>query len=89
MNTILISGTSKSIPIKSKIGVSFKVEYNIIIWASKEGDQLQFVTAKDGLVNCEYGDLWSAAKEIVSAYFKEPLFNDGAYTTFLDHLITV
>jgi len=88
MNTILISGTCKTVPVKvSRTTTGFKVVYNVNIWASLENTQLQFITYKDNVLLCGHGDLWQLAKDVVSNYFKEEKIRDGAYTQYLEHLI--
>lgn len=87
MNTILITGTAQTIPVKiSPKTTGFKVEYDIYIWGANECQQLQLITCKKETM-CGYGDLWNMAKNKAASYFNEPLFNDGAYTQYLDHLI--
>jgi hypothetical protein len=86
MNTILITGTAKTIPVKiSHISNGFKVVYDVIIWASLEGEQLQFITSTQQTL-CGYGDLWQLAKTKVCSYFDTSILQDGAYTQYLDHL---
>ena len=90
MNTILITGTAKTIPYKiSACTTGFKVQYDVHIWASKEGEQLQFITSKYEWLLRGHGDLWALVKVKVREYFKMPKFDDGAYTQFLDHLIII
>jgi len=79
MNTILITGTCKT--------EGNKVNYNVNIWAAKEGEQIQLITWKSVQL-ADYSFLWVLAKSNVMAYFgNDAKFDDGAYTTFLDHLI--
>jgi hypothetical protein len=81
MNTILITGTAKS--------EGNKVSYNVNIWASKEGEQIQLITWQSMLLD-GYNTLWSYAKGKVCGYFgNDHKFDDGAYTTFLDQLIMI
>jgi hypothetical protein len=81
MNTILISGTYQSI--------GNMINYDVFIWASKEGEQIQFVTSKF-LPLDNYTTLWALAKANVISYFgNDAKFDDGAYTQFLDHLTPV
>lgn len=80
MRTILISGTSRP----AELGV----HYSVFIWAAQEGEQIQFITAK-GLVINGYTELWALAKSCVLSYFGDELFLDGAYTQYLDHLISI
>lgn len=80
MNTILITGTAKCNSIN-------KVEYDVTIWASRDGEQIQYIRPIDKVLD-NYSQLWDVAKDSVTKYFEEPLFKDGAYTRFLDHLIT-
>ena len=81
MNTILITGTCKS------EGTS--VNYNVNIWAAKEGEQIQLITWQSAQL-ADYGVLWALAKSKVISYFGNDVkFDDGAYTTYLDHLITL
>lgn len=90
MNTIMITGTAKTMPVNtSPICVSFKVEYDVNIWASKQGEQLQFISSKK-LTLCGYNDLWRLAKSnVISLLGDDAKFDDGAYTQFLDHLIMI
>lgn len=82
MNTILITGTAQPI-------IGGKVDYNVNIWASKEGEQIQFVKYSS-LQIAGYSTLWAYAKSIVISYFgNETKFDDGAYTQFLDHLTII
>lgn len=80
MNTILITGmahTENNQP---------DVFYKVNIWASKEGEQIQFIQSLD-LRLSGYSELWHQAKYIASSYFGgNNKFDDGAYTQFLDHI---
>lgn len=80
MNTILISGTAT--PLRNR-----NTLYGINIWAAKEGEQIQLITYKT--FECRgYDYLWSFAKSNVMSYFgNDAKFDDGAYTTYLDHLV--
>lgn len=79
MNTILISGTAKST-------VTGQVEYDCIIWASKEGEQIQYIRNIDKIL-ANYSALWAMAKANVISYFgNDNKFDDGAYTQYLDHI---
>jgi len=81
MNTILITGTAKP--------EGSKVNYNVNIWASKEGEQIQFVKSQSMEIS-GYSTLWAYAKSIVISYFgNDAKLDDGAYTQFLDHLIII
>lgn len=83
MNTILITGACDVCPITGK------VNYNVNIWASKEGEQIQLITYLEPVLD-DYSDLWKLAKQKVMSYFKDNTkFDDGAYTQYLDHLILV
>lgn len=79
-NTILISGFYKNI--------DNKVDYNIIIWAHQEGEALEFITAKN-IVTSGYDELWKEAKNTVVKYYDNHYFHDGAYTNYLDHIISI
>lgn len=80
MHTILISGTFKS--------VDKGVEYDINIWASSKGESIMLVVSRK-LTLSGYTDLWRQAKGLVSAYFDNAKFTDGARTQYLDHLIKI
>lgn len=83
MNTILITGVCEFCQITGKIN------YDVNIWASKEGHQIQLVTSVEILLD-NYSDLWKMAKQKVMSYFKDNTkFDDGAYTQYLDHLTIV
>lgn len=79
MNTILITGTAKSVSMS-------EVEYDVFIWASQHGGELKLVKPYK-VTNAGYNELWSDAKDIAAGFFLNPSFEDGAYTQFLDHLI--
>lgn len=79
MNTILITGTARSLNQKD-------VKYDVWIWGALAGQPLQLITTKE-VVNGGYNDIWKLAKDTAEAYLKEPRLQDGAYTQFLDHLI--
>jgi len=80
-NTIMITGTVK-------ITQPNYVRYDVIIWGSQVGEQIQYITSIT--LDCnDYNDLWKAAKEIVSVYKQNNKFYDGAYTAYLDHLIRI
>lgn len=82
MNTILITGTAK-------MTASNNVEYDVILWASKEGEQLQVIRTYDTIFR-NHSELWKKSKIDVSYYFgKSFKFYDGAYTQYLDHLILI
>lgn len=88
MNTILISGTAQTLPVKiSRITTGFKVMYKVNIYGSVNNSPIQYITEKEVLL-CGYGDLWTIAKNCAKDYFNEDKFLDGAYTQYLDHLIT-
>lgn len=87
MRTILISGTAQTKPYRiSNCSTGFKVQYNVWIWAARENEPIQLVKTLDVLL-CGHGDLWTIAKAIAHGYFNDEKFEDGAYTTYLDHLI--
>lgn len=85
MNTILITGTVKTIGKPSVNGVDFNTEYDVQLWGSREGEQIQFLRPIDKVLS-GYNDLWKLAKETASKYFESDKFQDGAYTQFLDHI---
>lgn len=80
MNTILITGTAKM--------NGNHVNYDVYIWASKEGDQIQMITNFKSTFD-GYMDLWKEAKERAVNYLHEPRMDDGAYTQFLDHITII
>lgn len=82
----MITGIAKQIGKPTINGIEFSVEYDVNIWAAKDGQQIEFITSKKQVLP-NYNHLWDMAKDKVVNYYKEPLFNDGAYTTYLDHLI--
>ena len=89
MKTILITGTAKTTSVKiSNLTTSFKVQYDMNIWAANDTEQIQLITYFDKLL-CGYGDLITEAKNIAAKYFNDELFKDGAYTTYLEHLILI
>lgn len=82
MNTILISGTCKA-------EGPHHFRYNVNVWASKEGEQIQLITWQSLLFD-NYSTLWAYAKSKVMGYFdNNAKFDDGAHTQFLDHLILI
>lgn len=81
MNTILISGTVNS--------YGNQVQYNVHIYAAKEGEQIQFVSSVDNGILFDYNELWRKAKNICAVYLDDNKLKDGAYTQFLDHLIKI
>lgn len=86
MNTILITGSAKSLPIKKANETSYKVIYSVMIWAAQEGKQIELITMRQETLN-GYDDLWQLAKRKTADYFKNEIFLDGAYTSYLDNLI--
>lgn len=81
MNTILISGTCKM--------EGNKVQYNVNIWASKQGEQIELITWQTALLS-GHPVLWTLAKsKVISYYGNDVKFDDGAYTQFLEHLILI
>lgn len=82
MNTILITGTAKTT-------ITGQVEYDVNIWAAKEGEQIQLIRPLDKILT-GYSELWEVATQSVIKYFDNfHKFDDGAYTAFLDHLIII
>lgn len=81
MNTILVTGSVRQLANK-------QIMYDLYIWGSKEGEQIQVVTMREIYTQHGYNDMWLQVKPIVAHYFDEPKFQDGAYTQFLDHLIS-
>ena len=81
MNTILITGTAKP--------EGSSVNYNVNVWASKEGEQIQFIKYQS-MTLAGYNILWAYGKSIAISYFGNDVkFDDGAYTQYLDHLIMI
>lgn len=88
-NTILISGTAQTIRQHNEEtnGTVIKSYYNVHIWGSLAGDNIEFIKPFEGILN-GYDELWRVAKQIAVKYFSAPLLADGCYTVYLDHLIT-
>ena len=78
MYSILISGTYKI--------VGTNVLYDISIFATNNTPKIEFITSKN-LELKNYGYLWDEIKKIVSDYFDEKSFFDGAFTVYQEHLI--
>lgn len=89
MNTILISGTVKNLYTTNDNETKHLCEYSVFIFGSKKGNALQFVRELNFTSEIGYSELWQRAKEIAVEYFSEGYMQDGAYTQFLDHLITL
>lgn len=81
MNTILITGTA------TNTGMNNPVVYELNIWGQHGSKPIQLITVKTFELK-GYDWLWPEIKPIVAAYFKDQQFTDGAYTTYLEHLIT-
>jgi hypothetical protein len=81
MNSILISGVIKP----SKAGLN-AVTYEVNVYAAQAGKPIVFVRSLT-LTVAGYDVLWAKVKQRVVQYFKDPSFEDGVHTQYLDHLI--
>lgn len=87
MNTIMITGKAQTVGTATKHGVEFSVKYSLIIWGSRTGEAIQYIESYDNELP-NYSSLWIRAKIVAENYFKDHQFGDGAYTQFLDHIVS-
>jgi hypothetical protein len=89
MNTILITGSAQQANETGNLGGTiYRVKYDVNVWASIHGEQIQLITYFTDTLS-GYTELWRIAKDKASAYFKNELLKDGAYTQFLDHIVVI